>query len=92
MRGALRLLYNLCYRCESGQEAILLTLDTQELLAECRHQHSGDPEVMRLCRRLELALMHDGWRGNVEELIQKEMNNETIEEEYLRESVYAHTT
>lgn len=69
MRGVLRLLYNLCYRCESGQEAILLTLDMKAVLQECRHEHSGDPELMRLTRRLELALMPDGWRGNVELLI-----------------------
>lgn len=66
-----------------------MTMDTKTILANIHHSHSGDPGVMRQCRRLELALMQDGWRGNVEELIAKEMRNEELNEEYLRESMYA---
>lgn len=39
---------------------------------------------MRQCRRLELSLKKDGWRGVVEELITKEMKNEQIDEEFLQ--------
>ena len=40
------------------------------------HNHSGDPGVMRQCRRFELTLQPDGWRGNVEETITKELELE----------------
>ena len=53
------------------------------------HQnHSGDADVMRQCRRLELALKRFGWRGGVEELIAREMKNEEIDEEFLMVSEY----
>jgi hypothetical protein len=32
----------------------------------------ADVDVMRQCRKLELALQPNGWRGNVEEEITKE--------------------
>lgn len=34
---------------------------------------AGDSEVMLQCRKLELALMPNGWRGNVEEDLTREM-------------------
>ena len=43
---------------------------------------------MRQCRRLELSLKKFGWRGGVEELITKEMNNEKIDDEYNEISEY----
>lgn len=82
----LRLLYNLCYRCESGQEAVLAYCEPKVFLSTVRHHHSGDFDVMRQSRRLELSLMQFGWRGNVEEIITKEMRNEEIDEEYLQAS------
>ena len=33
----------------------------------------ADADVMRQCRKLELALQPNGWRGNVEEEITKEL-------------------
>lgn len=71
-------------RCESGQEAILAYCDPKSFFARVHHHHSGDPDVMRQCRRLELALMKFGWRGNVENIITKEMRNEIVDEEYLQ--------
>lgn len=76
------------FRCESGQEAVLAYCNTSSFFARIRHHHSGDFDVMRQCRRLELALMQFGWRGNVEELITREMRNETIGSEYLSQAEY----
>lgn len=75
-------------RCEAGQEAILSSCNSREFFAAVHHNHSGDPDVMRQCRRLELALKRYGWRGGVEELITREMKNEEIEEEFLMVSEY----
>lgn len=74
-------------RCESGQEAILALCDPEEFLQKIVHIHSGDPDVMRQCRRLELALKHNGWRGQIETLITREMKGEKLEEEYLQRAV-----
>jgi len=76
---SLQLMYNLCYRCEHGFETILMYCNTNEFFARVRHHHSGDPEVMHQCRRLELALQPFGWRGHVEEAITKEMMEERAE-------------
>ena len=44
---------------------------------------------MRQCRRLELALQPDGWQGNVEKIITREMQSElgleAAQEEYLQD-------
>ena len=79
-------------RCESGQEAILAYCNPKLFFATVHHHHSGDPDVMRQCRRLELALMQFGWRGNVEELITREMRNELIDAEYTQESEHVVNT
>ena len=73
-------------RCESGQEAILAYCHPQSFFGKVRHHHSGDQDVMRQCRRVELALLPFGWRGNVEALITKEMHNETVDPEEFLES------
>lgn len=73
-----------CHSCESGQEAILACCDPAELLGGITHIHSGDPDVMQQLRRVELALKHNGWRGQVESLVTREMRGEVLEEEYLR--------
>ena len=78
---AVKFMYNLCYRCEPGQQAIYLCCNPKNLLASISYEHSGDPEVMRQVRRLELALEPDGWRGNVEKQITKEFYGEGINEE-----------
>lgn len=76
-------------RCESGQEAVLAYCNPREFLGKVRHHHSGEWDVMRQSRRLELALKQFGWRGNVEVIITKEMRDELIDEEYLQDSEYA---
>jgi hypothetical protein len=78
----------LFYRCESGQEAVLAYCDTKSFFGSVHHHHSGDFDVMRQSRRLELALMQNGWQGNVEEWITKEMRNETLDEKYLQTSQF----
>jgi hypothetical protein len=65
-------MYNICYRSETGQEAILLCCNPKNLLSTISYEHSGDIDVMRQVRRLELALQPDGWRGNVEAQLTKE--------------------
>eukprot|EP01031_Cornospumella_fuschlensis_P025147 gene25147-30368_t len=82
----LQLLYNLCYRCESGQEMVLLCLrDSKKFLTSVRHKHSADADVMRQARRLELALEPDGWRGNVEAILTREMKAEEEKYDFLGE-------
>lgn len=88
---ALQFMYNLCYRSESGQETILVTCDTQPLLERIHYYHAGDKELMQQCRRLELALKQDGWRGHVENVITKEMRNEEVDDVYLQPSLYSTT-
>jgi len=66
-------MYNLCYRCEPGQQAILVGCNIQAFLERVHYHHSGDPDVMRQCHRLELALQPNGFRGNVEQVITQEM-------------------
>lgn len=77
------------FRCESGQEAVLLSLeDPEESIQRWKHKHSGDPELMRQCHRLELSLKKNGWCGNVEEVIAQEMKMGYIKDEYLEDSEY----
>lgn len=75
-------MYNLCYRCESGQEA-LLHCGMKRVLDRIKELHSGDPQILYQCRRLELALKKDGWRGNVEENIEREMKGDDIDSMWL---------
>jgi hypothetical protein len=83
--AGLRLLYNLTYRCESGQETVLYN-DTLNTLKRARMNHSADPQVMQQARRLELALRKNGHRGNVEKLMTMEFNNEKIPRKFLQTS------
>lgn len=68
---------------------MLTFLNPLEFFPKVRHHHSGDFDVMRQCRRLELALKMNGWRGNVEMLIAREMKDEEVDEEYLQLSEYS---
>jgi hypothetical protein len=58
--------------CEPGQQAIYVCCNPKNLLQSISYEHSGDPDVIRQVRRLELALEPDGWRGNVEKKIARE--------------------
>jgi hypothetical protein len=78
IENGLRLLYNLCYRCESAHEALLICCRPQSFFATIHHHHSGDPGVMRHCRKLELTMLPEGWRGNVEDFITDEMKEAEI--------------
>lgn len=70
----LRALYNFMYRCEGGQAEILDTDGAaQKLIAFVHKNFQGDIDCMRNCRRFELAIQPDGFRGNVEAIIEKEM-------------------
>ena len=79
----MQLFYNLCYRCESAQEVILVYLKPIPFFKIVRHHHDGDPDVMVSLRKLELTLMENGWRGNAEKNISREMMGLEIEPEYL---------
>jgi hypothetical protein len=70
--NGLKALYNLCYRCNAGQVTILLA-PYKKLLEAVYGSFSGDPEVNKMTRRLELALTGDGWRGTVEATLAEEM-------------------
>lgn len=58
-------------RCEAGQE-LVRQARVQKIIALCRTQFPGDFDIQRQTRRLELALKDDGWRGNVEAIIDQE--------------------
>lgn len=45
---------------------LLNTFAVDDLIAKLRRLYAGDVLVLRQCRRLELALKKNGWRGNVE--------------------------
>jgi uncharacterized protein YihD (DUF1040 family) len=68
MISGLKYLYHLCYRCESGQE-VLRARNVNQVINLAYKHYTGDPDVMYQCRRLELSLKQDGWRGNVDEFI-----------------------
>lgn len=82
MLYGLQILYNFCYRCESGQEAVLM-VDVHGTLKLADFHHSGDPEVSRMIRRLELAIKENGWRGHIENLIEREMEGVELDPMYL---------
>ena len=71
----LRALYNMVYRCHAAQVSILLA-PYKPLLKMLDSTWSGDVEVSKLMRRLELALKPDGWRGGVEKIMEKEFKEE----------------
>lgn len=84
VREGCRLLYNLCYRSESGQELVLKAGVRRMLVAAARDM-SGEPDVMAQVRRLQLAVKQGGYRGYVEELVELEMNGGTIGAAYLQD-------
>lgn len=83
IKEGLALMYNIVYRCESAQEAVLVYCSPGPFFEVIKYNHDGDPEVMRQVRKVELALMENGWRGNVEVNITREMEGEEIPSEYL---------
>lgn len=81
--AGLKLMYNWCYRCEGGQEAVL-SVGSKKILKMAKYLHSGDLECARQIRRLDLAIKENGWRGYVEKLIDREYHKgEELEEEFL---------
>ena len=77
--AALRCLYNCCFMNEMGQMAVL-GAEAEAALTQYRAAGIGrDPEVMRECRRLELALEKDGWRGRVEAQMTEEFHHARAE-------------
>jgi hypothetical protein len=81
----MQIFYSLIYRCEPAQQMILCG-DSIGLLNFVKRNHGGDLAVMRASRKLELALKKDGWRGNVEKLIEMEMKGLKIPKKYLQNS------
>jgi len=81
MLQGLKYLYNLCYRCESGQE-ILRHRNIKPIIISAHSLHGSDKDIMYQCHRLELAMKKDGWRGYIEEIITKEMFGESIDPMY----------
>ena len=74
LRGC-QLLYNMCYRCQAAQLTILMA-DTKPLIQMLKNQFSGDPEILTMTRRIELALTPDGFRGAVEKQMEREFKEE----------------
>eukprot|EP01041_Mallomonas_annulata_P005257 gene5257-10514_t len=87
--AALQTLYNFCFRCEAGQEAVI-DADAAFLISLAQTHFSSDFDISRQCRRLELALVPDGWRGSVETVIESEMSKAGAENRFLREKMSLH--
>jgi len=85
--AGLRCLYNYIHRCESAQESILIA-DTINTFKRVRLYHSADVQVMQQLRRLELACKKDGWRGNVETLMEMEMAGRRLPPSKLKDSPF----
>ncbi len=80
----LRCLYNFMYMCFQGWRWVHMECDAVELVKEIKvGPLNGDEGVIREIRRVELSLETDGWRGKVEEQIEKEMQENDI-------SIYLH--
>jgi hypothetical protein len=85
--AGMRFLYNLCYFSESGQ-GIVAGLEVRQILRIAKINFHGEFEVDRQCRRLELAIKKNGWRGYVENLIDREMRGERLEDCYLEDASF----
>ena len=68
-----RLLYNVCYRSEAGQDVILSRSTLLKVIDVSEYNHAGDPDVLRQIVRLKLAVAPAGWRGSVEDDIERQM-------------------
>lgn len=68
-----RLLYNVCYRSEAGQDVILSRSTLLKVIEVSEYNHNGDPDVLRQIVRLKLAVAPAGWRGSVEDDIERQM-------------------
>ena len=67
----LQCLYNFCYRCEVGQ-LLVLSFECSDVIKQIKLSFAGDAEVERECSRLTHALAVDGWRGGVEDVMDRE--------------------
>jgi hypothetical protein len=50
-------------------QVIVKSYDTETLVDNIRRSYPGDTDMLRECKKLELSLCDDGWRGNVEKLM-----------------------
>lgn len=64
-------LYNFVYRCEVNHQ-LVNNFDIDHIISNARNNFPGDATISMACRKLELALSRDGWRGNVERVLERE--------------------
>ena len=75
----LRCLYNFMYMCFEGWRWTHMECDCVNLIKEIQvGPLNGDDVCQRECRRVELSLETDGWRGKVEQQIEREMKETDI--------------
>jgi len=75
----LRCLYNFMYYCSEGWRWIKTECDIEFFMDEVKKSPVfGDDVVAREYRRVELSLLDDGWRGNVEKIMAQEMEEHNI--------------
>jgi len=87
--AALRCLYNCCFMNEQGQFAVL-SARAEDMIKQYRESGVGrNEEVARECRRLELALEPDGWRGRVEKVMTQEFYDARAESRALKDRMKA---
>jgi len=85
--AGMKIFYALIFRCEPAQQMILCN-DSLGMLKFVKLHHGGDAWTMRYCRKLELAMKHNGWRGYVEKIMAVEMRGEHIPRKYLKNAEY----
>jgi len=79
MQYGLRCLYNFMYFCSEGWRWIKAECDIDNFMDEVKRSPVfGDEVVVREHRRVELSLLVDGWRGNVEKTMAIEMEEDNM--------------
>lgn len=67
----------------------MISSKADSVVAIARRNFSGDVDVMKQARRLDLAMKHNGFRGYVESLIEREMRGEELSPEFLLKAEFA---
>mmetsp|Transcript_15203 Transcript_15203/g.28639 ORF Transcript_15203/g.28639 Transcript_15203/m.28639 type:complete len:612 (-) Transcript_15203:191-2026(-) len=74
---AMQCIYNFVYRCEVGQ-ILVNSFNIEVGLQKIEAAFPGDKDVFRQVTRVRLCLKGDGWRGNVENMMDYDENGRAI--------------
>ncbi len=74
--SGLRCLYNFCFRCQEAHQIVIDHVGPEHMTIDVAMERIREGsafsefETRREFHRLQLALKDEGWRGNVEDLMQ----------------------